>query len=168
MNGSAWVSLYRSLVRHKLYATLNIGGLALGIAVFCVLALYVRFETSFETWLPHHDEIYLVQTELHLPGSPLNGAYPGTMAGMLEQMRQDFPGSSARAFVAARMAARSYATARLSVPMSRKSILPFWTSSPCRSSRGAAATRCPTRPPRWSAAVRHSGCSAMATRSARR
>ncbi|KZE11866.1 MULTISPECIES: ABC transporter permease [Sphingomonas] len=92
MNGSAWVSLYRSLVRHKLYATLNIGGLALGIAVFCVLALYVRFETSFETWLPHHDEIYLVQTELHLPGSPLNGAYPGTMAGMLEQMRQDFPG----------------------------------------------------------------------------
>ncbi|MFV0624258.1 FtsX-like permease family protein [Sphingomonas sp. ac-8] len=92
MNRFALASLYRALTRHKLYAALNIGGLAVGIAVFSVLALYVRFETSFEKWLPHHDEIYLVQTELHLPASPLNGAYPGTMAGLLEQMRLDFPG----------------------------------------------------------------------------
>lgn len=44
----ALLSLYRSLTRHKLYATLNIGGLAIGVAVFLVLGLYVRFETSFE------------------------------------------------------------------------------------------------------------------------
>ncbi|WP_454280445.1 ABC transporter permease [Sphingomonas sp. Marseille-Q8236] len=91
MNSFALLSLYRSLTRHKLYAALNIGGLALGIAVFLVLGLYVRFETSFERWVPHHDQIYLIQTEIHLPGSPFNGAYPGTMAGMLEQMRGDFP-----------------------------------------------------------------------------
>jgi len=91
MNRTIVLSLYRSLTRHKLHAALNIGGLAVGIAVFLVLGLYVRFETSFEKWLPNHDDIYLVQTELHLPGSPFNGAYPGTMAGMLEQMRQDFP-----------------------------------------------------------------------------
>ena len=88
----ALLSLYRSLTRHKLHAALNIGGLAVGVAVFLVLGLYVRFETSFERWLPHHDQIYLIQTELHLPGSPFNGAYPGSMAGMLEQLRQDFPG----------------------------------------------------------------------------
>lgn len=92
MNRFAFLMLYRSLTRHKLYAALNIGGLAIGIAVFLVLSLYVRFETSYEKWLPRHDDIYRVQTELHLPGSALNGAYPGTMAGMLEQMRQDFPG----------------------------------------------------------------------------
>ena len=92
MNRFAFLMLYRSLTRHKLYAALNIGGLAMGIAVFLVLSLYVRFETSYEKWLPRHDDIYRVQTELHLPGSALNGAYPGTMAGMLEQMRQDFPG----------------------------------------------------------------------------
>lgn len=91
MNSFALLSLYRSLTRHKLYAALNIGGLALGIAVFFVLSLYVRFETSFEHWLPHHDDIYMVRTELHLPGSPFNGAYPQTMAGLFEQMRQDFP-----------------------------------------------------------------------------
>lgn len=92
MNGLALMALYRSLTRHKLHAALNIGGLAVGIAVFLVLCLYVRFETSFDRWLPHHDEIYAVQTELHLPGSPFNGAYPVTMPGLFEQMRQDFPG----------------------------------------------------------------------------
>ncbi len=92
MNRFALNSLYRSLTRHKLYAALNIGGLAVGIAVFLVLGLYVRFETSFEQWLPHHDELYVVQTELQVPGSPFNGAYPVTMPGLLEEMRQDFPG----------------------------------------------------------------------------
>nr|MDQ2736636.1 transporter [Pseudomonadota bacterium] len=93
MNRFALISLYRSLTRHKLYAALNIGGLAVGIAVFLVLGLYVRFETSFERWLPEHDKIYSVQTIWNLPGSAGNGAYPNTMGGLLEQMQQDFPGT---------------------------------------------------------------------------
>lgn len=92
MNGYGLTTLHRALTRHKGYAALNIGGLAVGIAVCLVLSLYVRFELGFERWLPHHRELYLVQSELHLPGSPFNGAYPQTMAGMLEQMRADFPG----------------------------------------------------------------------------
>ncbi|RYE93591.1 MAG: hypothetical protein EOO77_45300 [Oxalobacteraceae bacterium] len=92
MNRFVLVSLYRSLTRHKLYAALNIGGLAVGIAVFLVLGLYVRFETSFEQWLPHHGELYVVQTQLQIPGSPFNGAYPVTMPGLFEELRQDFPG----------------------------------------------------------------------------
>jgi len=92
MNRFALLSLYRSLARHKLYAALNIGGLAVGIAVCMVLGLYVRFETSFETWLPRHDRIYAVQTVWNLPESPVNGAYPYTMGGLLDQLREDFPG----------------------------------------------------------------------------
>lgn len=92
MNRFALLSLYRSLTRHKLHAALNIGGLAVGIAVFLVLSLYVRFETSFETWLPKHDEIYVIETVWNLPESPVNGAYSSTMGGLLEQMRADFPG----------------------------------------------------------------------------
>ncbi|MGP7795151.1 ABC transporter permease [Sphingomonas sp. CLY1604] len=92
MTGHVMTTLHRALTRHKGYAALNIGGLAVGIAVCLVLGLYVRFELGFERWLPHHRELYLVQSELHLPGSPFNGAYPQTMAGMLEQMRADFPG----------------------------------------------------------------------------
>ena len=87
MNRFALLTLYRSLTRHKLYAALNIGGLAVGIAVFLVLSLYVRFETSYEKWLPRHDGIYVVQTVWNLPESPFNGAYPYTMGGLLDQMR---------------------------------------------------------------------------------
>ena len=49
---SAFLTLYRSLTRHRLYAMLNIGGLALGIAVFLVLMLFVRFETNYDRVLP--------------------------------------------------------------------------------------------------------------------
>lgn len=92
MNAFSLLTLYRSLVRHKLYAALNIGGLAVGIAVFIVLGLYVRFETGFEKWLPHHDQIYLVQTEWRFNGGPFNGTFPNTMGGLLDQFREDFPG----------------------------------------------------------------------------
>ena len=92
MNRFALLSLYRSLTRHKHYAALNIGGLAVGIAVFLVLGLYVRFETSFETWLPRHDQIYLVQTEGKGANNPFRGVYPNTMGGLLEQMKADYPG----------------------------------------------------------------------------
>ena len=93
MNRFALLSLYRSLTRHKLYAFLNVGGLALGVAVFLVLGLYVRFETSFERWLPDHERIYAVQTVWNLPGSAGDGAYPYTMGGLLDQMREDLPGT---------------------------------------------------------------------------
>ncbi len=92
MNRFGLLSLYRSLVRHKLYAALNIGGLAVGIAVFLILGLYVRFETSYEKWLPDYDKAYVVQTVYTMPDSPANGPYAGTMGGLLDQLHEDFPG----------------------------------------------------------------------------
>ena len=90
MNRFALVTFYRSLVRHKLYAALNIGGLAVGIAVFIVLGLYVRFETSYETFLPHHQQVYLIKNRWKLVGVPTTD-YDGTMGGLLEELHQDFP-----------------------------------------------------------------------------
>ncbi len=81
MNRFALLSLYRSLVRHKLYAALNIGGLAVGIAVFLVLGLYVRFETGYEKWLPGYDKLYLVEEYWNMPGSPANGYSTARWAG---------------------------------------------------------------------------------------
>ncbi|MDJ0275264.1 ABC transporter permease [Sphingomonas sp. 2R-10] len=92
MNRFALTSLYRSLTRHKLYSALNIGGLAVGIAVFLVLSLYVRFETGYEKWLPDHDGIYRVRSEWNIPGSPFDGVTPQTAGGVLDMMKEDFPG----------------------------------------------------------------------------
>ena len=97
MNRFALLTFYRSLVRHKLYAALNIGGLAVGIAVFVVLGLYVRFETSYETWLPNYRQIYLVEAVNNKGERPNQGgpiAYwsavqrdlPGTIGTRLSNM----------------------------------------------------------------------------------
>lgn len=91
MNRYALLSLYRSLTRHKLYSVLNIGGLALGIAVFLVLGLYVRFETSFERWLPDSPHLYIVEENWNQPGAPMNGLGPATMGGLLDVLRADLP-----------------------------------------------------------------------------
>ncbi len=102
MNSFALTTLYRSLTRHKLHAALNIGGLAVGIAVFFVLSLYVRFETSFEQWLPHYDQVYLVQTHWKRSDGPYVGRWSQTMGGLLDEMRQDFPGLVGTRFMGGR------------------------------------------------------------------
>jgi putative ABC transport system permease protein len=63
MNRLSLIAFFRSLTRHKLYAALNLGGLAVGIAVFLVLGLYVRFETSYERWLPDARNVWLVESK---------------------------------------------------------------------------------------------------------
>lgn len=90
MNMSALITLYRSIARHRLFAMLNIGGLALGIAVFLVLFLFVRFETTYNHALPGWDRIWLVQERYHLPGYP-DAPNPYTMGNQLVQLRGDFP-----------------------------------------------------------------------------
>ncbi len=84
-------SYWRSLAHRPGFAALNIGGLALGIAVAIVLGLFVRFETGFDRWWPASDQIYVVQDKWTLPGVP---EYSGitTMAGLLDQMRGDYAG----------------------------------------------------------------------------
>lgn len=92
MNSFEILALYRSLTRHKLYAILNIGGLAVGIGVFLILSLYYRFETSYETWLPRFNQVYLLQTQWKGVDSPFSGTYKKTMGGLLDELKADFPG----------------------------------------------------------------------------
>ncbi|MEI9903350.1 MAG: hypothetical protein WDN06_04770 [Asticcacaulis sp.] len=66
---STFTAFFRSFTRHPLYALLNLLGLSLGIAVFITLALFVRFETTYEKWLPHYQSLYEVETAWIFPGS---------------------------------------------------------------------------------------------------
>lgn len=91
MNRFAFLSFYRSLTRQRLYAALNIGGLAVGIAVFLVLGLYVRFESSFQKWLPDYRQLYIVEENWDQPGAPANGLSSATMGGLLDVLRADLP-----------------------------------------------------------------------------
>jgi len=85
----ALLTFYRALTRHRLYAALNIVGLAVGIAVFLVLSLDVAFETSFERWIPDAPSIYLVSTGWLRPGHAVDIGN-NTMGGLLDELHQDY------------------------------------------------------------------------------
>ncbi|WP_203308606.1 ABC transporter permease [Sphingomonas beigongshangi] len=89
-SASALVSFYRALTRHRLFALLNIGGLALGIAVFLLLFLYVRFETGYDRFLPDADKLYIVQERYFTPGYRKE-ANPYTMGAFLDHLHGDYP-----------------------------------------------------------------------------
>ena len=84
------LTLYRSLTRHRLYAALNVLGLAVGVSVFLVLWLDVRFETSFEKWIPDASQLYVVGT-LWKKHSDAMADSTSTMGGTLEELRADYP-----------------------------------------------------------------------------
>ncbi len=87
---SALTSLYRSLAHHRLFAVLNIGGLALGIATFLVLFLFVRFETGYDRVLPQQDRLWVIEERYVMPGYPADTS-PNTMGNELKQLRADYP-----------------------------------------------------------------------------
>ena len=58
---------WRSLMRNKSYAAINITGLAVGIAACMLIFMVVQFETSFDNFHTNKDRIYRVITSFHGP-----------------------------------------------------------------------------------------------------
>jgi putative ABC transport system permease protein len=50
----------RNMVRNKLYAAINIVGLTVGFTAALLIAVFVRFELSFDEWVPGHEDVYRV------------------------------------------------------------------------------------------------------------
>ena len=90
MLAHALLSFRRSLSRHRFYAALNVLGLAAGVAVFLVLMLVVRYEYSFDRWLPHADQVYRLDDTFSSPGqAPLED--PDASYVALPLLLADFP-----------------------------------------------------------------------------
>jgi putative ABC transport system permease protein len=51
----------RKLKKHKGFAFLNIAGLAIGLAVFMLISLYIQFELSYDRFHENHSHIYWVE-----------------------------------------------------------------------------------------------------------
>jgi len=58
----------RNLARNKLYTLINLLGLATGIACFVLIGLYVRYERSYDRFVPHADRVYRVVGEIEMEG----------------------------------------------------------------------------------------------------
>ncbi|MFC0512562.1 ABC transporter permease [Mucilaginibacter angelicae] len=80
---------WRNLMRNKSYATINITGLAIGIAACLLIFLVVQFETSFDNFHTNKDRIYRVVTVNSGPDGTHAG--PGTPLPLTEGLKLDFP-----------------------------------------------------------------------------
>jgi len=57
-----WTVAVRALAKSKTYSIINIAGLAIGMAACIMILLYIRYEQSYDSWLPDVQNTYEVQT----------------------------------------------------------------------------------------------------------
>jgi putative ABC transport system permease protein len=87
--------LWRNLRREKLYATINIAGLALGVACSLVLGQFLRKELSYDQHYPLHQRIYRIENEFTSGGSAERFAVTSQMLGPM--LQEQYP--EVKAFV---------------------------------------------------------------------
>ena len=81
----------RSFARHKLYSFINVLGLSLALTCTIFVILFVRYQLSYDKWLPGTQDLYRVESTLRNPsGAPLNSAPTAYPLGVA--MREQIPG----------------------------------------------------------------------------
>jgi len=80
---------WRNLMRNKSYATVNVTGLAIGLAACLLIFLIVQFEMSFDNFHVNGDRIYRVVNVNRGPDGTHTG--PGTPLPISEGLKLDFP-----------------------------------------------------------------------------
>ncbi len=81
----------RNLKKNKFFSFLNILGLAIGMAVFLLIAQYVRFERSYEDFVADSENIYRVKLESYRNNELVMASaenYPGVGPGLKEELSE--------------------------------------------------------------------------------
>lgn len=79
----------RNLVKNKVYTLINILGLAIGLACFILIALYVKNETAFDQFYANAENIYRLNTHVDVNGASNN--YPSAHYPAAFDMVEDYP-----------------------------------------------------------------------------
>jgi len=81
----------RNLARNRLYAGINIGGLAVGFAAAILIGLFVRDEFSYDSFIPGHQRVFRVAANRIVPGrGPM--FVPVVPPDLAAWMKLDLPG----------------------------------------------------------------------------
>ncbi|HVU55165.1 MAG TPA: ABC transporter permease [Puia sp.] len=80
---------FRNLKKHKVFSLVNIAGLAIGLAVFWLMALYITDELSFDRWEENSDRIYRVVHSAEWPAGKFRLA--PTSALFAPTLKKDYP-----------------------------------------------------------------------------
>lgn len=80
---------WRNIIRHKGYSFLNIGGIAIGLAAFWLIALYVTDELNYDRSFSNADRIYRVAQHANFDGGSFDLAL--TSPRYATVLKNDFP-----------------------------------------------------------------------------
>ena len=77
--------------KSRTYSVINIAGLAIGMAACIMILLYVRYEKSYDNWLPDAENTYQFQAWYPNPqsGIPLFGQMSAYVTK--DRVKKDFP-----------------------------------------------------------------------------
>jgi putative ABC transport system permease protein len=84
-----FITAYRNLLRNKFFSIINISGLAVGMAACILIAQYIVFENSFDTFHKEYKNIYRLVNVRHYPTHTDESAGCVTALGPL--MKETFP-----------------------------------------------------------------------------
>ncbi|MFC1724464.1 ABC transporter permease [candidate division KSB1 bacterium] len=79
----------RNIKRQKGYTFINIGGLAVGMACFILILLYIRYEFSYEKHHINHENIYRVNVKYEFPGR--TNVTTSSMVPLGEYLKNEIP-----------------------------------------------------------------------------
>jgi len=79
----------RSLLKNKAYTIINITGLAIGLACFVLIAIYIRNEINYDRFFSNADNIYRVNTHVDVNG--ISNSYPSAHYPACFDMVKDYP-----------------------------------------------------------------------------
>src|SRR4026208_1084414 len=81
----------RALVKNKPYPFINSAGLAIGLAACLMLLLYVRYETTYDQWLPNAENSFQFQSHYRnkQTGEEMHLQMTSYVAG--QRLKADFP-----------------------------------------------------------------------------
>ena len=80
---------WRNLVRNKTFSLINIVGLAIGLACFIMIALYVADELSYDRYNEKADRIYRINSDIVFGGNKLHMAVACDPMGAT--LKKDYP-----------------------------------------------------------------------------
>jgi putative ABC transport system permease protein len=89
---SYWISAWRMLVRNRLYTTINVLGLALGICACLVISLIVRYEFSFDRGHPETSRLYGIHSYVQYMKDEPERLVPGVLSDVPAAIQHDIPG----------------------------------------------------------------------------
>ena len=84
------ITALRNFTRHKLYSFINIAGLTVGLTCAVFITLFLRYQLSYDRWIPDSGGLYRVEITANNPGQlPLH--FAGASFPIAHAMLQQLP-----------------------------------------------------------------------------